>query len=100
VLAALGEWLKPLSANDIAMATGRTRNAIDSLLHRMVTDGEVERAGRGRYVLPADSPHIPIHEFRWADGMVVARFRPNICKNERLGDQDADASKELRSDDA
>ena len=100
VLAALGEWLKPLSANDIAMATGRTRNAIDSLLHRMVTDGEVERAGRGRYVLPADSPHIPIHEVRWADGMVVARFRPNICKNERLGDQDADASKELRSDDA
>lgn len=94
VLAALASSLKPLSAVDIAAATGRSRSAIDTLLHRMIADDEVRRAGRGRYALAADSSQHAIHEVRWADGTVIARFRGNMCKNERLDDQDTGAATE------
>lgn len=92
VLGALASSLKPLSAVDIAAETGRSRNAIDILLHRMIAEEEVRRVGRGRYVL-SDSASQPVtHEFRWADGTVVARIRGKIGKIERLDDQVVDVS--------
>jgi hypothetical protein len=91
VLAALASSVKPLSAVEIANATGRSRSAIDTLLHRMIADEEVRRLGRGRYALSANTSQRTVHEFRWADGSVIARFRGNIGKNERLDDQDTGA---------
>ena len=92
VLTALASSVKPLSAVDIATATGRSRSAIDTLLHRMIADEEVRRVGRGRYALSANAAQMTIHEFRWADGSVIAHFRGNMCKNERLDDQDVGAA--------
>jgi hypothetical protein len=94
VLAALTASLKPLSTTDIATATGRSRGAIDTLLHRMIADDEVQRVGRGRYALSANSPQSAIHEVRWADGTVIARFRGKMGKIERLDDEDIDAAAE------
>ena len=34
--------------------TGNTRAAIDTLLHRMVADGEIERVAPGRYARRVD----------------------------------------------
>jgi hypothetical protein len=97
-LTALASSPKPLSAVDIATATGRSRSAIDTLLHRMIADEEVQRVGRGRYALSADSSQRGIHEVQWGDGTVIARFRGNMCKNERLDDQDVGA--EAKSSDS
>jgi hypothetical protein len=80
VLALFGLSSQPLSAAEIATATGRGRGAINTLLHRMLADGEVERAGRGRYVRAADPSEIV--EYRWADGTLVARYRGGkLCKD-------------------
>lgn len=92
VLTAVASPVKPVSASEIATATGRSRGAIDTLLHRMAADGEVDRVGRGRYSLPVDPTRIAIHEIRWADGTVIARFRGNMCKNERSDDEDVGVS--------
>jgi hypothetical protein len=94
VLAVLASSVKPLSAAYIATATGRSRSAIDTLLHRMIADEEIRRVGRGRYALPADSSQRAIHEIRWADGTVIARRHGNMCKNERSDDQDIGAPTE------
>jgi len=80
-----------VSANEIAAATGKSRAAIDVLLHRMVADKEVKRVERGRYALAADDSQ-QIYEFRWADGTVVARFRGDPRKNERFDGRDAGSS--------
>jgi hypothetical protein len=92
VLAALASSVKPLSASEIATATGRSRAAIDTLLHRMIADNEARRVGRGRYAPSADCSQPAIHEVRWADGTVIARFRGEMCKNERLDGQDTGAA--------
>jgi hypothetical protein len=50
VLAALEQAGEPLGVKDIMTAIGRTdRNAVDQLLYKMATAGEIERAGRGKY---------------------------------------------------
>ena len=52
VLEALREAGAPLQAKDIQIAAElRNRNATDVLLGKMVRDGEIVRADRGRYVL-------------------------------------------------
>ena len=93
VLGALSSSLKPMSAVEIATETGRSRDAIDILLHRMIADEEIRRVGRGRYSL-ADSSQLGSQEFRWADGTVIARFCGKNCKIERLDRQEIGASTE------
>ena len=63
VVAALAASLPPLSVREIAAATGSSHGAMHTLLHRMVADGEVERAERGRYHLAPDHPRLPVHEY-------------------------------------
>jgi hypothetical protein len=98
VVAALAASLPALSVKEIAAATGRSHGAIHTLLHRMVADGEVERAQRGRYHLAPDHPQLPIHEITWRDGTVIAGYRGGKrvsgkrCKNVSLGDQDIEAT--------
>jgi hypothetical protein len=65
---------KPLSVPEIVEATGGSRGAIDTLLHRLVGDGEVERAGRGRYRIAWNHPQRPPIDFVWADGTHIARL--------------------------
>jgi len=89
VLTALASSLKPLSGADIATETGRSRRSVDTLLHRMIADEEIERVGRGRYALSANASQ---REFRWADGSVVARVGGKMCKIERLDAQDVGAA--------
>ncbi len=53
ILGALEEATEPLSPKEIMLAIGRAdRNAIDQLLFKMARVGEVEKVGRGKYVLP------------------------------------------------
>jgi hypothetical protein len=53
ILAALEQATEPMGPKDIMAATGRTdRNAVDQLLFKMTQDGDVEKAGHGKYVLP------------------------------------------------
>jgi DNA-binding IclR family transcriptional regulator len=53
VLEALREADEPMTPKDILIAAELTnRNALDILLHKMTKAGEVEKAGRGVYVLP------------------------------------------------
>jgi len=53
VIAALRASVQPLSTKEIMIeADMPNRNAADVLLSKMVRDGEIERAGRGRYRLP------------------------------------------------
>ncbi|MBX9777796.1 MAG: AAA family ATPase [Xanthobacteraceae bacterium] len=103
VVAALVASLPPLSVKEIAAATGSSHAAMHTLLHRMVADGEVQRVERGRYHLAPDDPRLPIHQFTWADGTVIAGYRGGKrirgnkrisgkrCKNVSLGDQDIEA---------
>jgi hypothetical protein len=96
VVAALAASLPPLSAREIAAAIGRSPGATHTLLHRMVADGEVDRAERGRYHLAPDHPQLPVHEITWADGTVIASYRGGkrisgkSCKNVSLEDQAVD----------
>jgi hypothetical protein len=54
VVAALKSTPEPLSVRDImAEADMTNRGATDTLLSRMVRDGEIERVGKGRYCLSA-----------------------------------------------
>jgi hypothetical protein len=58
-VAALNEVGAALSVGEIIAAAGLgSRNAADVLLHRMARDGEIEKAGRGRYTLSTDSSKI------------------------------------------
>lgn len=92
VFAALASSGKPLSAVEMATATGRSRSAIDTLLHRMIADEEIRRVARGLYALSANSEQTAIHEYRWGDGSLIARFGGNMGKSERLDDQDIGAA--------
>jgi AAA domain len=65
VVAALSHSIQPLPVREIAAAVGRSRGATDTLLHRMVTDGEVVRVGQGRYKLAPDHPQRPVITFTW-----------------------------------
>ena len=92
VIAALTSSLTPLSAADIATATGRSRSAADTLLHRMVADEEAAARGpRSLRAIGQMSSQRMITNSAWADGTVIARFHGNMGKNERLDDQDIGA---------
>jgi hypothetical protein len=55
VIAALKETGTAMSPSELQVAAElKTRNSADVLLFRMARDGEIERAERGRYQLPAD----------------------------------------------
>lgn len=56
ILDALTEAAAPLSPSEIASATGMPSNNVRQLLFKMAKAGEVEKAGRGRY-LPPGYPH-------------------------------------------
>jgi RecA-family ATPase len=49
IVALLSQADAPVKVNDIVAATGRNRGAVDTLLHKMVADGEIERVMPGRY---------------------------------------------------
>jgi hypothetical protein len=50
IQAALDNAPKPMSPKELMLATGiKSRNAIDLLLMKMVRDGQIEKAGRGKY---------------------------------------------------
>jgi AAA domain len=51
ILAALDSASEPMSPTELMLATGiKKRNAIDILLHKMVRDGQIGKAGHGKYV--------------------------------------------------
>jgi len=59
VLDALREANGPLSVKEIMFATGMSpgqRNALDQLVYKMATAGEIEKAARGQYILPGQKP--------------------------------------------
>lgn len=68
-MAILARADRPVAVRDIVSATGSTRAAVDTLLHRMVADGEIVRVAPGRYAraaeqTPADAR--PLITFTWA----------------------------------
>jgi DNA-binding IclR family transcriptional regulator len=44
---------EPVTPQEIALGTGMVRNNVDQLLFKMVKEGEVLKAGRGRYIHPS-----------------------------------------------
>jgi RecA-family ATPase len=50
ILAAIKESSEPISPKEIAAATGQAHDNVRYLLGRMVVDGEIQKAERGRYV--------------------------------------------------
>jgi hypothetical protein len=51
IVAALESATEPMSPRELMLATGRTnRNAMDLLLFKMVKDGQIGKASRGKYV--------------------------------------------------
>lgn len=65
ILAALSHTAEPMSVRSLMAATGSTRAAVDSLLHRMVADGEIERIAQGRYALRFGGANGPAITFTW-----------------------------------
>jgi len=57
ILAALAETSDALTPQDIVAATGMTPTNVWQMMHRMATDGEVVKVGRGKYRHP-DRPEI------------------------------------------
>jgi hypothetical protein len=57
-----------MSPEEIASATGMKRGNVDRLLGKMMTDGEVKRAERGRYCHP-------IHADMWGSGKIGKSVR-------------------------
>jgi hypothetical protein len=55
VIAALAEAGGPLSVGEIMAEVALERNAADLLLGRMARNAEIERVGRGKYALPAQT---------------------------------------------
>jgi DNA-binding transcriptional ArsR family regulator len=53
VLDLLADAPEPLTPADIATGTGMARNNVDRLLFKMMKDGQVEKAGRGKYIHPS-----------------------------------------------
>jgi hypothetical protein len=49
ILAALAETSEALTPQDIVAATGMTPTNVWQMMHRMATDGEVVKVGRGKY---------------------------------------------------
>jgi hypothetical protein len=49
IVALLAQADGPMKVADIVGATGSNRAAVDTLLHRMVVDGEIERVMAGHY---------------------------------------------------
>ena len=49
ILAALAKGAGPLSPGEVAELLGRSRDAVQQTLGRMVKDGEIAKAGRGKY---------------------------------------------------
>lgn len=56
IIDALKAEAEPLSPNVIANVTGQTSGNVRRLLFSMLRDGEVEKAGRGKYRLPDITP--------------------------------------------
>jgi hypothetical protein len=56
IIDALRTEREPMSPNVIADVTGHTSGNTRRLLHSMVIDGEVTKAGRGKYTLPDITP--------------------------------------------
>jgi hypothetical protein len=56
ILQVLGEATEPMGPSDIASTAGMPANNAKQLLFKMAKDGEVEKAGRGQYVLLASQP--------------------------------------------
>jgi hypothetical protein len=52
ILSALLTADEPMNPKEISVATGNSRNSTDQLLYKMMRAGEVEKAGRGRYIHP------------------------------------------------
>ena len=52
ILAALAEAKEPLTPQDIVATTGMSPTNVWQMLHRMATDGEVVKIGRGKYRHP------------------------------------------------
>jgi AAA domain/Primase C terminal 2 (PriCT-2) len=72
VIAALREARHPLSVREIMIeAEMRNRTATDTLLSKMVKAGEIERAAKGRYCLPAEKPG-KIGQMERSSGQVAA----------------------------
>ena len=73
VISALAEAGGPLSVGEIMAEINLERNAADVLLGRMARDGEIERVGRGRYGLPAQTANGgQIGQKERSDGEAVA----------------------------
>ena len=51
ILAALAKAEGPLSPGEVAKLLGRSRDAVQQTLGRMVRDGEIAKAGRGKYTV-------------------------------------------------
>jgi hypothetical protein len=51
ILAALAKGAGPLSPGEVAELLGRSRDAVQQTLGRMVKDGEIAKAGRGKYTV-------------------------------------------------
>ena len=56
ILAVLADDPKALGPQEIAQRTGMPRNNIDQLLYKMAQDGQLAKAGRGRYRHPDHQP--------------------------------------------
>jgi len=54
ILEALADSAEPLSPTELMAVTGMKSNNVRKLLHTMAKQGEVEKAGRGRYQHPAN----------------------------------------------
>ena len=73
VISALAEAGGPLSVGEIMAEVKLKRNAADVLLGRMAKDGELERIGRGRYGLPAQTANVrQIGQKERCDGEAIA----------------------------
>ena len=55
ILAVLSTAEEPMSPTEIADATGMNRNNAKQLLYKMAKDGQVDKAGKGRYLRPSRS---------------------------------------------
>jgi hypothetical protein len=83
VLEALRQAGRPFDVKDIQLAAElRTRNAADILLGKMVRDGEIVRAERGRYALPTP------------DGQITGET-PHLKEENEVGNLSTDLSADL-----
>jgi len=71
ILKALGEADEPMSPRDLAAEIGKPNTAVRKMLGKMVKSGEIVKALRGRYSLPAQSLGHNAHNGH--NGTVVVR---------------------------